>query len=60
MKKKSEKGAISLYVLIACLFFVFVLSGVYISNLNKLQAQEIELRQIQENYNNINDKEVGV
>ena len=49
-KKKNEKGAITLFVLLACLFFVFILTGVYISNTNKLQMQEEEVRQIQENY----------
>ena len=47
---KSEKGAITLYVLLACLFFVFTLTGVYISNLNKLKSQEQDIKQIQENY----------
>ena len=47
---KNEKGTITLYVLLACLFFLFVLSGIYILNLNKMQAQEENLRQIQENY----------
>ena len=47
---RSEKGAISLYVLMSCLFFVFILSGVYISNLHKLQAQEKEVARIEENY----------
>ena len=49
-RKKGEKGAITLFVLLACLFFVFTLAGVYISNLNKQQTQEQQLRQIQENY----------
>ena len=48
--KKREKGAITLFVLIACLFFVFILMGVYLSNLNRLQVQEQEVQQIQENY----------
>ena len=48
--KKEEKGAITLFVLLACLFFVFILSGVYISNLNKMQVQEQEIKQIQDNY----------
>ena len=48
--KKNEKGAITLFVLLACLFFVFILTGTYISNLNRLQVQEQEVRQIQENY----------
>ena len=37
---KNEKGAITLFVLMACLFFVFILSTTYISNMNKLQIQE--------------------
>ena len=49
-KINSEKGAITLFVLLACLFFVFILAGTYISNLNKLQVQEQYIKQIQENY----------
>ena len=48
--RNSEKGAITLYVLLACLFFVFTLTGVYTSNLNRLKAQEQDIKQIQENY----------
>ena len=47
---KQEKGAITLFVLIACLFFVLVLVGVYLFTLNKIQSQEQNLKQIQENY----------
>lgn len=47
---KQEKGAITLFVLVACLFFVFVLAGAYLFTLNKLQSQEQDLKQIQENY----------
>lgn len=47
---KNEKGAITLFVLMACLFFAFILSTTYISNMNKLQIQEQQLKQIQENY----------
>ena len=50
MIKKEENGAITLFVLMACLFFVFILSGVYISNLNKMQMQEQQLEQIKDNY----------
>ena len=49
-KNKQERGAITLYVLLSCLFFVFILSGVYVQNLNKIQAQERNIKQIQENY----------
>lgn len=48
--KKRENGAITLFVLIACLFFVFILMGAYLSNLNRIQVQEQEVLQIQENY----------
>ena len=48
--KKREKGAISLFVLIVCLFFVLILMGVYLSNINRLQVQEQEVQQIQDNY----------
>ena len=50
MIKKGENGAITLFVLMACLFFVFILSGVYISNLNNMQMQEQQLEQIKDNY----------
>ena len=49
-RKRNEKGAITLFVLLACLFFVFILTGTYLSNLNRLQVQEQEVKQIQENY----------
>ena len=48
--RNSEKGAITLYVLLACLFFVFTLTGLYISNMNRLKSQEKSIKQIQENY----------
>lgn len=50
IRRKNEKGAITLFVLVACLFFMLTLSGVYISNLNKVQNQERHIKQIQENY----------
>ena len=50
IKNKQERGAITLFVLLACLFFVFILTGTYLSNLNRLQVQEQEVKQIQENY----------
>lgn len=49
-KIKRQEGAITLYVLLACLFFTFVLSGIYVSNINKMQAQEQNIKQIQDNY----------
>ena len=48
--EKKEKGAITLFVLLACLFFVFILTGVYLSLLNRAQVQEQEVQQIHDNY----------
>ena len=50
--KKSERGSISLYVLIACTFFVTILLAQYVRILGKAQAIEKEIVQIQENYEN--------
>ena len=47
---RKQNGSITLYVLVACLFFGLVLTGVYISQLNKIQTQEEEVTQIEENY----------
>lgn len=47
---EKERGSITLYVLITCLFFVFILSITYIGTINKLQVQEQEVKQIQKNY----------
>ena len=54
--KSNENGAITLFVLLACLFFTFVLVGVYISNLNKIQTQDQQIKQIQENYSKDNNR----
>lgn len=48
--KKNENGSISLYVLVACLFFVIVLMSQYVGTVGKLQETEEEIRQIQDNY----------
>ena len=50
LNRKNERGAITLFVLIACLFFALVLTGVYVATLNKMQTQEQQVDQIQENY----------
>ena len=50
INRKNERGAITLFVLIACLFFALVLTGVYVATLNKMQTQEQQVDQIQENY----------
>ena len=50
MNIKKEKGSITLFILIACLFLVFVLSGIYITNIYKSQMQEKQIEQMQKNY----------
>lgn len=53
MNKKNNRGSISLYVLVACAFFVTILMAQYSRTLNKSKAVEEEIRQIQENYENV-------
>lgn len=58
MKKiKSERGAITLFVVISIIFFVIVLVGLYVTSSNKMLKQQKELQQIQKNYEteNIDD-----
>ena len=47
---KNEKGAITLFVLLICLFFAFLLVGAYIKTMNRLHVQEQEVQQIHDNY----------
>ena len=46
----NSRGAISLFVLIACMFFLIVLMGIYILNMNKVQAQNSQIQHIQDTY----------
>ena len=48
--KNGEKASISLYVLIACTFFVTILFALYNNVLNKAKFIEQGVKQIQENY----------
>ena len=48
--QKRDKGAITLFVLLACLFFTFMLTGIYFLNVNRMQVQEQEVQQIKDNY----------
>ena len=54
---KSQKGSITLYVLISMMFFLIIILGIYFSSSNKIQKQEEEIEKIQKEYekNNIND-----
>lgn len=49
--KKFEKGSITLFVLIAIIFFIIIASGVYISIRNKNISQDNDTQKIEEQYN---------
>lgn len=51
IKTLSEKGAVTLFVLIAVIFFLIVALNVYSSTKTKLVAQSREIEAIEENYN---------
>ena len=50
MNFKSQKGSVTLFVLIAVLFFSVILLGMYNSNMNKLQAQDRDVVRIKQSY----------
>lgn len=47
---KTNQGAITLYVLIVCLFFTFILTAIYIQTINRMHTQAQEIQQIEDNY----------
>ena len=47
---KDEKGAITLFTLIVCIFFTFLIVGAYNKTMNRLHVQEQEVQQIHDNY----------
>ena len=47
---KSQKGSVTLFVLIAVLFFSIILFGMYNSNMNKLQTQDRDIVRIKQSY----------
>ncbi|MBQ7882252.1 MAG: hypothetical protein IJ312_06030 [Treponema sp.] len=47
---RSQKGSISMFVIVSVLFFAFILVGMYASYANKLKAQEQQVGEIKENY----------
>lgn len=49
-RKNKEKGSITLYVLVACVFFSIVLALTYVKLVYKSQGVEENLEQIQNNY----------
>ncbi len=46
----SQEGSVTLFVLIAVLFFSIILLGVYNKNMNNLQTQSSDVARIQEAY----------
>lgn len=56
-KIKAETGSVTVFVLVAVIFFAVVLVGVYTNNANKLSAQEKEIQKIQEQYD-LKDAEI--
>jgi len=50
-KRKEEKGSITLFVLVACMFFITILLLVNIGLINKRTNQEKELAKISKTYN---------
>ena len=54
---KNETGSITLFVLIAIIFFLIILAYQHVSLKNKQMAEEKELAKIQKNYQ-IDDEEM--
>ncbi len=49
-KLRKENGSVSLFVLISCLFFLFIATGVYMNLVNKDRNLNAQISKIQENY----------
>ena len=47
---KNEKGSITLYTIISILFFLIIVSGLYINSSYKVQKQNKEIQKIQKSY----------
>ena len=50
---KNQKGAITLYVLMAMLFFSAFLTGIYAMHVRKNITQQEYIQTIQSHYNNV-------
>ena len=48
---KKEKGSVTLFVLISCMFMIIILLVVNIGVMNKNRSQEKELEEISKQYN---------
>ena len=56
-KFKEEHGSVTLFVLIAMIFFLIVTISIYVNSQSKLQAQNAEIEQIKKNYEKNNYSE---
>ena len=56
-KFKEEQGSVTLFVLIAMIFFLIVTISIYVNSQSKLQAQNAEVEQIKKNYEKNNYSE---
>ena len=54
---KEEHGSVTLFVLIAMIFFLIVTISIYVNSQSKLQAQNAEVEQIKKNYEKKNYSE---
>ena len=54
---KEEHGSVTLFVLIAMIFFLIVTISIYVNSQSKLQAQNAEIEQIKKNYEKNNYSE---
>ena len=57
IQKKSERGSITLFVLLACLFFLLTVTSVGMFVKNKENAVEAEYQKIKQSYQNVDVKE---
>ena len=53
--KKGERGSVTLFVLIAMIFFLTVGIGVYMANINTQQSQQQDVKKIQSEYAGTDD-----
>ena len=56
-KNRREKGAITLFILIAMFFFLIVLYSLYANNVSRLSAQRNYVADIQKQYEETIDEE---
>ena len=50
-KIRSEKGSITVFVVVTMLFFLYILNSIYMSQSNKVNTQKKQIKLIQQEYN---------